>query len=432
MPSALLRCAARELARLIASGEVSSAEVVELHLEQLEALKPLNALAYTDPAAVRREARQRDRQRAAGEALGPLHGVPFTVKDWLDVAGWPCAGAELKFRHRRPDQDASAVGRLRAAGGVVLGKTAVLAESEVYGRVHHPHDPRLSPGGSSSGEAVLIAACGSPLGLGSDSGGSIRQPAAYCGVAGLKPTPGRVPLTGHFPRINPLADPRTVIGPLARRVADLGLALKLIMGEDGHDPSAVPATLGDIPAPIEGLRVAYHHTLPDTAVDPQIVQAVRWAAQTLANAGCHVREEAPPGQTEAMRLTRQYWARPESSSWDEWQPDGAVSSLSADEVERHLFDWDVYRRRLLAFMHSADVLLLPVAENLAAPHGREGGVDFTAPYSLAGLPAVTVPVGRSPEGLPIGVQVVARAWREDVALGAAQVLEDAYAGAGSG
>ncbi len=423
MVSELLRCSAGELARRIAAGEVSSEEVVRLHLERLEELRPLNALIWPGSAAALRAARRRDAQLAKGEVLGPLHGVPFTVKDWLDVAGLPCAGAELKFHHRRPRRDATAVARLRQAGGVVLGKTAVLAESEVYGRVYHPLDARLSPGGSSSGEAVVIAAYGSPLGLGSDSGGSIRQPAGYCGAAGLKPTAGRVPLTGHFPRINPLADPRTVIGPLARTVGDLALALELIAGEDGVDPSVAPVPLRPFPAPVSGLRLAYHHALPETGVDPEIVAAVRRAASTLERAGCLVREEAAPGQSEAMRLTRQYWARPESSSWDEWQPDGLASSLSADEVERHLFDWDSYRRRLLAFMQTADLLLTPLAEKLAAPHGQEGGVDFTAPYSLAGLPAVSVRVGESAAGLPIGVQVVARAWREDLALSAAQVLE---------
>lgn len=432
-PGALTSLSACELAALVARREVSALEVTRAHVERLAELRDLNALAFPDFEGALRRARELDERQARGETLGPLHGVPFTVKDWLDAAGLPCVGADPRYRGRVPDQDAAAVARLRAAGGVVLGKSAVLTESEVYGRVVNPRgtDPLrpLSPGGSSSGEAALIAAHGSPLGLGSDSGGSIRQPAGFCGVAGLKPTSGRVPLTGHFPCINPLADPRTVIGPLARRVDDLTLALGLIAGEDGVDPSAVPVPLRDPRAvTLKGLRVAFYTDLEDEGgpqrVTPEVRGAILTAAATLAWHGGEVREEAPPHRAEAMRLTRQYWGRPESSSWTEWDPEGTHSTLTADEVERHLFDWDVLRRDLLRFMASADVILTPIAERTAAPHGEPfGTIEFTAPYSLAGMPAVTVPAAWTADGLPVGVQVVSRLWREDVALAVAQVLE---------
>lgn len=164
-------------------------------------------------------------------------GVPFTVKDWIDAAGLPCPGGRVAHRSRVPNRDATVVARLRAAGGILLGKTSVGPDNELYGRTNHPDDPLFSPAGSSSGEAAIIAAGGSPLGLGSDSGGSIRQPAHCCGVAGLKPTTGRVPLTGHFPFICAATDPRTVIGPLARHVEDLAFVLRLIAGPDGEDPA---------------------------------------------------------------------------------------------------------------------------------------------------------------------------------------------------
>jgi len=162
-------------------------------------------------------------------------------------------------------------------------------DSQVYGRTNNPHDPRFGPAGSSSGEAAIVAAGGSPLGLGSDSGGSIRQPAHCCGVAGLKPTTGRVPLTGHFPFVCPTSDPRTVIGPLARHVEDLALALRLIAGPDGSDPSAVPVPVSD-PAQAElfGMPVAVYTDHPGTVPDPEVVAATQAAGRALDRAGLAV------------------------------------------------------------------------------------------------------------------------------------------------
>lgn len=424
----LIRLSAAALARLIREGHTSALEVIDAHIDRLHDLGTLNALAFPDVDRAREQARHLDARQARGEPLGPLHGVPFTVKDWIEVAGLPCLAGDESRRGLISDRDATAVARLRAAGGVVLGKTAVQADSAAYGRVGNPVGPDLSPGGSSSGEAALIAAHGSPLGLGSDSGGSIRQPAAFCGVAGLKPTSGRVPLTGHLPRINPLADPRTVIGPMARRVGDLTLALSVLAGPDGQDTSVVPVPLLDPrEVRVHGLRVAFFDRLPGGAAlcDADTSAVLRAAANALEHVGAQVREQAPPGLDATMPLTRAYWARPESSSWDEWEPDGVTSTLTADEVERHLFDWDRYRRALLTFMGDTDVILTPVTRSGAVRHGTdEGGIDFTAPFSLTGQPAVVVRGGVSADGRPIGVQVVARCWREDVALAVAQVLED--------
>lgn len=421
---------ASTLARRIAAREVSAVAVLETHLAQIARVNPaLNALVQSDAERALVSAQAADAALAAGHPPGPLHGVPFTVKDWIDAAGLPCAGIDPQCRSRVPAADATAVARMRQAGAILLGKTNAMAERPVYGRTNNPYNPTYSPTGSSSGEAALIAAGGSPLGLGSDSGGSIRRPAHACGVVGLKPTAGRVPLTGHFPFISALNDPRTVIGPLARRVEDLALALTIIAGVDGRDPSAVPAPLGDWrQIKVGALRVTWYTHHAEATPSPAVAAVCRQAAQALADAGARVVEALPPRIEDAYDLTRRYWRRPESASPDVWVPDGAVQ-LSSLEVEQHLFEWDRFRRAMLGFLADYDLILTPAAELPATPHGSDaGGIPYTLPYSLTGWPAVVVRAGTAPDGMPIGVQLVAGPWREDVALAAAAWVESALGG----
>ena len=318
--------------------------------------------------------------------------------------------------------------RLRRAGGIFLGKTNVMV-NPVYGRTNNPHNLAYTSAGSSSGEATIIAAGGSSLGLGSDSGGSIRQPAHNCGVAGLKLSTGRVPLTEHLPRINPMSDPRTTIGPMARFVEDLALALPVISGVDWQDASVVPVPLGDWrDIGVERLRVAFYTRHEHAEPTPDTDETVRRAARALASLKLEVEEARPERVEEAYAITRAYWRRPESESWDAWAPDGEAK-LSGEEVERHLFEWDRFRRSFVRFMAHYDVILTPVAEKPAVPHGEpEGGIPYTLPYSLTGYPCAVVRGGGSPEGLPIGVQVVARPWRDDVALAVAHRLEQVLGG----
>jgi amidase len=209
---------ASALAQAIRARSISSVEAVGLCLQRIQAVNPLLHAVVQLSATALAEAEAADQALARGEPVGPLHGVPFTVKDWIETAGLACAAGDEGRRHHVPLHDATAVARLRAAGGILLGKTKPGSTADVYPAPHNPHDLARTPGHSSSGEAAIIAAGGSALGLGSDSGGSIRWPAHCCGVAGLKPTSGLVPLTGHLPCITALADPRTVIGPIARSV----------------------------------------------------------------------------------------------------------------------------------------------------------------------------------------------------------------------
>jgi amidase len=421
---------ATALANAIREREWSSVEVVDAHLERIAAVNPrLGAVVQVSPTALD-EARRADAALARGAVVGPLHGVPFTVKDWIETAGLVCAAGREERRTFVPRRDATVVARLRAAGAIVLGKTKPQAVADVYPAPTNPYDATRTPGGSSSGEAAIVAACGSPLGIGSDSGGSIRWPAHCCGVAGLKPTNGLVPNTGHVPPIAALADPRTVIGPLARTVDDLALALPIIAGVDWHDAAVVPMPLGDSTrVDVAALRVAHFHAFTGATPTDAVVAAVANAVAVLAAAGANVRAATPPRIDESLAITRAYWARPESISWKTWQPWGA-STLTADDVERSLFEWDRLRRAFLEFMADVDVLVCPAGVDAAPRVGVLSDADFiyTLPFSLTGYPCAVVRAGATADGLPIGVQIVARPWCDHVALAAARVVERTLGG----
>jgi amidase len=388
------------LARALRGRERSAVEVARALLERLDRLAPvIGAVAATDPERTLAEAAAADRRLGAGEAR-PLEGVPFTVKDWIDAEGWPVSGGDPKHRERRPAADAPAVARLRGAGGVVLAISRVLANSATHGPTRNPYDPARAPGGSSSGAAALVAAGASPVALGSDSGGSIRLPAAWCGVAGLKPTFGRVPLTGHFPRCGSLEDGRTAIGPLARTVDDLAAVLALIAGPDGLDAGVAPVPLGD-PAGVDvaSLRVGVVGGEPTGP-----------ALAALAAAGAAVVEEPLPDvRDEALEITRRYWSR---------------SQLTGEESMRFLWDWDRFRRRLLVATAGIDVLIAPATEQPPPPWRESIDLDYrwTLPWSLTGAPVVALPVGMR-DGLPVAVQVIGRPWQDHVALAAARRIE---------
>lgn len=427
---ALIYASAVTLANQIRSGAVTAQAVVEAHLARIAQVNPrLNAIVQLTAEAALADAAAADAELARGQVRGPLHGVPFTVKDWIETAGVICAAGYEARRTYLPSQDATVVTRLRQAGGIFLGKTNVTVNNPVYGRTNNPYNLDYSPSGSSSGEAAIIAAGGSPLGLGSDSGGSIRTPAHFCGIAGLKPTTGRVPLTGHYPYISVMNDPRTVIGPMARRVEDLGLALALIQGEDWRDHSVAPVPLNDWRAvDLRPLRVAFYTEHRDADPAPVCKQAAINAAKALVGEVSHVAEKLPPRLEETYSITRDYWRRPESEALDTWQADGPTH-LSSEAVEEHLFVWNRFRRGLIAFMAEYDVIITPAMALPAQPHGQsEGSIAYTLTYSLVGYPAVIVRVGSTQDGLPVGVQVVARPWRDDVALAVAAFLETRFGG----
>ncbi|MBX7110255.1 MAG: amidase [Dehalococcoidia bacterium] len=415
------------LAALLRAGELSPSEVVVAHLARIDALNPeLNALVQRSDHVLEDARRLETLSPEEREGM-PLYGIPFTAKDWIETHDLVCAAGVPERANYVPKRDATVVTRLRAAGAILLGKSNVGDGAPVYPAPRHPTHPNRTPGASSSGDAVAVASGMSPLGLASDSGGSIRWPAHCCGVFALKPTTGLVPNTGHFPRIGHLSDPRTTIGPMARSACDLALALEVIAGPDGVDPGVAPVPLQN-PETVDlrRLRVGWYVAFPGAEPDAATVATLEAAARDLAAAGAHVSEVAPPRLEEASAITEGYWARLQSTSFSGWRP-AFAPTRDAEAVDRLLFEWERFTRDLLGFMRDFDVLLSPVAARPAPPLEGWGSEQYvyTLPYSLTRQPAAVVPFGRSSEGLPIGVQLAARPWEDHVALAAAIALEDA-------
>jgi len=430
LTSELIFATAGQLGDAIGKKLVSSVEVTKAYLRRIREVNPrLNALCHIAEDSALAMASAADEEIARGIRRSPLHGVPFTVKDWIEVAGMPCIANDEKYRNHVPVQSATVVTRLLEAGCVLLGKTTVSDDSPIYGRTKNPYRLDFSPGGSSSGEASIIAAGGSPLGLGSDSGGSIRDPAHACGIAGLRPTTGRIPITGHLPRITTLVDPRTVIGPMGRFVEDLAVALPLLAGVDWRDPSVVPMPIPDWKqVNSQQLRGSFYSHYPGGEPSADCGRVTRTAARYLDSFGIAMEENCPARMDEVMSITQDYWSRAGSESLDdEWSSDDE-GRMPGVEVERHLFHWDRFRRSIIEFMEHRDFILTPVCEFPARAPGSQGGVSYCLPYSLVGYPCVVVRAGTSADGLPVGVQVVARPWREDVALAIAHLIELQFGG----
>ena len=450
----LLSMSATGLARAIRDKQVSSGEVTEAYLHRIESTNPmLNAVVQVTADVARKQAREADAAQTRGELKGQLHGVPFTVKDSFDVAGVISAGGTQGRAAYIPKEDAPAVARLRAAGAILLGKTNVPelcctgeTDNIVYGCTSNPYGLEYSPGGSSGGEAAAIAAGGSPLGIGSDALGSIRLPAHCCGIAGIKPTQGRISRAGHFPPntlglFGMLVQP----GPLARCVEDLHLGLSNLVGFDWFDPMTVPTPLGN-PDDVEvgSLRVAFFTDNGIVSPTAETVAALEAAAKSLESTGAAVEEALPTAIAETMEIgiaivfgdggvgMRQLL---EMAGTSKVSPilqnilDNAPAKLSAEELYEMLMRWDVFRTNMHSFFKDYDLILSPVSNGPAIHHGDTQDPDwfaslsYTMIYNLTGWPAAVVRAGTSPEGFPIGVQVAAQPWRDDVALAAAKVLE---------
>ena len=454
----LIYSSAKSIAAAIREKQVSCKEVLEAHLRRIDEVNPrLNAVVQLALDRARAEAEQADRALAMGQSLGPLHGVPMTIKDSLDTEGVVSTGGTQGRAAFVPQADATVVARMRAAGAILMGKTntpeltlAGETNNLVYGRTNNPYDLARTPGGSSGGAGAIIAAGGSPLDLGSDTGGSVRLPTHFCGIAGLKPTSGRVPRTGHVVPFGMGAmDPLTVNGPLARYVEDLELVLPIISGVDWRDPAVVPMPLGD-PADVDvaGLSVAVYTDNGIITPTPETVQAVLDAAAALRDLGARVTEDRPGVLDQSGRLFVKLGAS-DGRTWirrlldkagtvdvHPWllQRFEAAKPLPVGEFTEALEEVDAFRSAMLGFMEDYDVILCPAAA-FPAPEHRGVHEEETTPlasytntYNLTGWPGAVVRGGSSPEGLPIGVQVVARPWREDVALAVARKLEQALGG----
>ena len=453
-----------QMARQIRARKISPIELADAHLEKIERLNPkLNAFVHVDADRVRREARVAEAAVMRGETVGPLHGVPISIKSSIEVEGLRCeAGTRLRAGFIAT-KDAPLVARLRNAGAIVLGVTntpellmAWETDNLLYGRTNSPWDLDRTPGGSSGGEAAAIAAGMSAGGVGSDGGGSIRVPAHFSGICGLKPTPGRIPATGHYPASGGPFALIGVVGPIARTVADLKALFEVMQGPDDGDTCAAPVPLRwPSDDEIKKLRIGYFEDDGRTPVTPETRIAVRSAAEALRRAGFQVDPFRPEGLEEARVLWKKFFVKaggmlirpmydgrehdvsPILKQFLEWS--AAEPALTAESLLDAWIGRDALRARFLAQMRKYPILLCPAAAIPAFRHGeRSWNIDgktvdyldawsYTEWFNLLGNPAAVVPVGHSvvgkSEGLPIGVQIVGRPWEEEQVLTVAAALE---------
>ncbi len=498
---------ATEIAQRIARGEISASEAVEVHIQRIEEVNPrLNAVVVPLFDQARVEAKAADAKRTTGEAIGALHGVPITIKDSFDVAGC-ITGMGLTDTTQPAAHNGVLVERLKQAGAIILGKTNVPqmlsmneTDNPVYGRTNNPWNPDRAPGGSTGGEAAIIAVGGSCLGLGSDIGGSVRMPAHACGINSLKPTTRRLTLVGHVPF---LPGQQVIIaqpGPMARSVADLSLAMQILAapGLEEFDSSIPPVPWHD-PATVEveKLRIAFYTDDGIITPAPAIRRAVREAVAVLEKRGVIVEEWMPPNLPQGVLLYMQLISadgfatlkqQMGKSRWDQrikryYQlastPKAvlnaiaamselvgqhevasnlrAVGEISVAEYWRVIDERDRYCAEFIAAMSSNkyDAIICPSNALPALTHGSgffiSDDTTYTSLYNLLGMPAGVVAAtqvrpgeesdrqpGNSPiertaykieqgsVGLPIGVQVAARHWREDVVLAVMLMLEQHF------
>lgn len=456
----IIYTSAKSIAAAIRNKQVSAVEVAQAHLQRIEAVNPaLNAVVQLAADRALSEAQQADAALASGESKGALHGVPFTLKDSIDTEGIITTGGTLGRKDFIPEADATVAARLRAAGAILLGKTntpeltlAGETNNLIYGQTNNPFDQSRTTGGSSGGAGAIVSAGGSPFDIGSDTGGSVRYPAHFCGIAGIKPNTGRVPRTGHIvPHSMGAVDSLTQNGPMARFVEDLALILPIISGPDWSDPFIAPVPLGDPnDVDISSLRACFYTDNGIRTADEDTVSAVRAAVDALTDSVQSIQEDVPAiiaenpdisnrlsggdGRAWTRRLLEKYGSK-EMHPWLSRRMDMTNEHIVPVEgYTAMLEEVDAFRSAMLGFMRSFDIIVCPVAAFPALPHGESledaatPGMSYTSTYNITGWPSTVVRCGTSSEGLPIGVQVVARPWREDVSLAVAQVLENALGG----
>ncbi len=456
--SEIWQLSATELAQRIARRQLSSVEVVDAHLARIDEVNPaLNALVRVLADEARAGAALADKKLAAGEAVGPLHGVPFTVKENIDMAGLPTTWGVPALAQTVAPADAPVVERMRAAGAIPIGRTnlpdmglRVHTHSSLHGLTRNPWHPGRTAGGSSGGEAAALASGMSPIGLGNDIGGSLRNPANACGISSIRPSAGRVPDAGYVPAEDRLLAVQLMHaqGPMARRVTDVRLGLLILMGAHPRDPWSIDAPF-DGPSLARPIRVAVLPEPPGGSTDPKVAATVRHAAQALTEAGYLVEEASPPRYADAIscwtRLILGDFGSVLSMLAPMMGPDAIAFVNNFNETVPPLADvaaWshlmverDGIARAWSTFMADRPLLLSPTWTQLPFEHGFDSATpEGTAatmelmrpvvPANLLGLPSACVPAGRDEAtGLPIGVLITGRRLREDLCLEAAEAIE---------
>lgn len=448
---------ATALAAMISAKEVSSREVVEAHLDRIAEVNPkVNALVTLLSEDALGRADDADRAVGRGADLGPLHGVPFTIKDTLDTAGVPTQRGSKLFAGFVPEIDATSVARFKAAGGIPIAKTnlpefsgATETDNLVTGRTNNPWNLDRTPGGSSGGESAAIAAGMSPIGIGCDVAISVRGPASFTGIAALKATHGRIPYTGHFPEV---ASAWWHVGPMARTVRDVALGYSVLSGPDGIDGYAVhdrDVDSANSHAAGQPIRVGWVSEEAFAPVDPEVTAAVAAAAAHLVDLGCEVEQVGVPFVKESGGLATvlplvygelvPYLKALATDREDELSPTGAaivgMDAPTWSQVLTARTRMEALRSGFARYFEKFDVLLCPVTPVTATAHGLQEFVvdgvtvsamhviEATSPFNLTGLPALSVPYGFSSEALPIGVQLVSKWFNESTILRLGALLE---------
>ncbi len=460
MSSIVLSSASQQL-KMLRSGAISIMELAEEHILQIVRLDPtIGAFVDFDENRVRAQAIALQQQVVSDSAsIGPLHGLPVSIKSSIATAGYRCEIGSTLFRGQTPDTDAEVVARLRGAGALILGTTncpeflmAYETENALHGRTRNPWDLERTAGGSSGGESAAIAAGMSAAGLGSDSGGSVRLPAHFTGICSLKPTPGRIPGRGHLPPCHGPFSALGAIGPMARTIQDIELMFETLSGQDFIDPVSYPSAIRN-PTGVElrSRTIGYFEEDGLVPVTEETRNAIQDAVHVLKQSGFHLE----PFRPHALESLRKLWWRcfvqcgamlyqpiirgrnaELSPIFQEFLEIARLSGeLDAVDILHLWTDMDVERGRMLDEMQHYSVLLCPVASIPAFRHGERswdiGGsqvayldaVRHTQWWNVLGAPAAVIPIRRSTEGLPIGVQVVARPHEDEVALGIASVLD---------
>jgi amidase len=460
IPDDVLFTSTKRLAAMVREKKISSVELVTAYLKRIEAVNPkLNAVVHLCAERALAEAANADAMLAAGKSMGALHGVPCTIKDSHETIGVRSTGGTLGRKDYVPSRDATSVARVRAAGAIILGKTNTpeltlsgMTTNLIYGKTHNPYKLGYQPGGSTGGGASIIAAGGSPFDLGTDFGGSIRGPAHFCGIAGLKPTTGRVPRTGHIVDFGGIFDSFQQVGPLARWAEDLELITEIISGPDYIDAAIVPAPW--IPVSSVDLKkikvVAYLNNGSKDAPTPETEAAWRKVVGLFRDLGVTVVEECPEALIKESQDIRNALSTADGRAWVKrllahygtTQASPVISLTDSPrcdtaEFTRLVEAFDANRAKLLGWFQPYDLIICPTNRAPAQPWpdnpraggggGGEGNIGFTGTYNNTGWPGAVVRAGSSPDGLPIGIQFIAQPFREDVAIAAA-----AFAEAGTG
>jgi|TARA_B100002003_G_scaffold251625_1_gene296337 amidase len=447
------------LAQEIRNKKLGSEELVRQHLQRIEQINPkINAVVALADDAIE-QAKRADKALAKGNPAGPLHGVPMTIKDCFDTAGVVSTWGTWGRKDHVPDEDATVVKRLKAAGAILIGKTntpeftlSFETHNNIHGFTNNPYDLNRSPGGSSGGAAAAIASGMTPFDIGTDYGGSIRVPSHCCGTVGIKPTSGSVPRTGLCLPPGMLTDSLSHVGPLARRVEDLRMLLPIIWG-----PDTVDTRIASMPFPdpdsveLKGLKCMVMTDNGVVTPDKETIAAVEMAGKFLADAGLAVREDRLSGLADTTAVDGGFWGvgaytaikllldaagtKPDqyANNWFRQMDQAATGEVSAESLNGQLSRFEQFRSRLLQQMSQYDVLISPVNARPAQIHPTPGGPPFphayaayTIVFDLTGWPSGVVRGGISPEGLPIGVQITANPWREDIVLAVMSHLEQVF------